>query len=109
MIVNTQNGQTRRDESSCTLFCTTDRVYVLRTPKEACNPECLAPTVKYGKGSVMIWAAISWYSAGPIINLNGKTATSDYVDILDNQTHQLIPKFFPNMTNFFKMTIRPYT
>jgi hypothetical protein len=41
-------------------------------PKEAYNPECLVPTVKQGGGSVMIWAAISWYSTGPIITLNGQ-------------------------------------
>jgi hypothetical protein len=37
------------------------RVYVWRTHKEAYNPECLVPTVKHGGGSVMVWAAISWY------------------------------------------------
>jgi hypothetical protein len=38
---------------------TSGRDYVWRTPKEGYNPECLVPTVKYGTGSVMIWAAIS--------------------------------------------------
>ena len=56
------------DELSCTLFPTSGR-----TPKEACNPECLVPTVKHGGGSVMIWAAISWCSAGLISTLNGRT------------------------------------
>ena len=32
-----------------------------------------------------IWAATSWYSAGPIITLNGQIEASDYVDILGNQ------------------------
>jgi hypothetical protein len=38
---------------------------------EAYNRECLVPTVKHGGGSVIIWAAVSWYSAGPIVTLNG--------------------------------------
>jgi hypothetical protein len=35
------------DESPFTLFSTSGRVYVWRTPKEAYNPECLVPTVKH--------------------------------------------------------------
>jgi hypothetical protein len=50
------------DESSFRLFPTSGRVCVWRTPKEVHNPECLAPTVKQGEDSVMVWAAISWYS-----------------------------------------------
>jgi hypothetical protein len=49
------------DESPFTLFPTSGRVYDWRTPKETCNPEFLVPTVKHGEGSVMVWAAISWY------------------------------------------------
>jgi len=41
-------------------------------PKEAHNPECLVPIVKEGGGSVIIWTATTWYSAGPIITLNGE-------------------------------------
>jgi hypothetical protein len=61
------------DESSFT-FPTSGQVYV-RTPKEVYNTDCLVLTVKHGGRSVKIWAAMSWYSAGPIITAN------EYVDI----------------------------
>jgi hypothetical protein len=64
-------------------------------PQEAYKPACLVPTVKYGGGSVTIWAAISWYSAGPIITLNSQITASDYADILGNQVHPLV-HMFPN-------------
>jgi hypothetical protein len=57
---------TRSDESS-TLLPTSGWVYVLTTPKKAYSPENLVPTVTHGGGSMMIWAAISWYSAGPLV------------------------------------------
>jgi hypothetical protein len=56
-------------------------------PKEAYNPECLVQTVKHGGGSMMIWAAVTWYSAGPLITLNSQITANDCVDIIDNQVH----------------------
>jgi hypothetical protein len=50
------------DEPSFTLFPTSGRVHVWRAPKKVYNLECLVPTEKHGVGSVMVWAAISWYS-----------------------------------------------
>jgi hypothetical protein len=35
----------------------------------------------------MIWATISWYSAGPIITMNGRITASDCVNISGNQVH----------------------
>jgi hypothetical protein len=32
----------------------------------------------------MIWAALSWYAAGPIITLNGQITAGDYMLILGN-------------------------
>ena len=58
------------DKSSFT-FPTSGQVYVRRTRKEVYNTDCLVLTVKHGSRSVKIWAAMSWYSAGPIITLNG--------------------------------------
>jgi hypothetical protein len=49
----------------------------------------------------MIWAAISWYSTGPIITLNCQIAASDYKDILGNQMHPVI-QMLPNKGAIFQ-------
>jgi len=49
----------------------------------------------------MIWAAISWYSVGPIITLNGRITASDYVDIFRNQTHP-VDQMFPTNDAIFQ-------
>jgi len=92
------------DESPFTLFPTSRRVYVWRMPKEAYNPECLVPTVMHGGGSVMMWAAISCCSAGPVITLNSHITASDYmgVGILGNQVHPVVQMFFPNNATIFQ-------
>jgi len=53
-------------------------------PQEAHNPAFLVQSVKHGDGSVKIWAAISWYSAGLVI------IASDYMNILGNQVHPMV-------------------
>jgi len=44
--------------------------------------------VKHGDGYVMTWAAVSWYSAGPIITMNGRITASDYT--LGNEVHSTV-------------------
>jgi hypothetical protein len=83
------------DGSSFTLFPTSGRVYIWRTPKEAYNPECLLPTPKHRRGSVMVWASVS-YTVGPIITLHGQITATQYVDRLGNQVHPTIQTLFLN-------------
>jgi hypothetical protein len=56
------------DESSFMLFRMSGRVYIWKTPNEAYNLERLVPTVKHGGGSMMLCAAMSWYSI-PLVPL----------------------------------------
>lgn len=84
------------DESCFTLFPTSGRVYVWRTPSQAYDADCLLPRVKHGGGSVMIWAAISWYSMGPMITLQGRITGKDYVTILADHVHPMVQCLFPN-------------
>jgi hypothetical protein len=65
----------------------------LENPKEAYNLECLVSTVKHGGGSVMVWAAISCYSVGPIITLHGRITAWEYVGRSDNKVHPMIQTF----------------
>jgi len=69
---------------------------------EACNPECLVPTIIHGSGSVMIWAATSWYSAVPVITLNGRITASDYMDILGKKMHRTVQMLYPNNDAVFQ-------
>jgi len=71
-------------------------------PKGAYNPECLLSTEKSGGGCVTIWAAMSWYSAGPIITMNVRITASDYVDILGNHVHPMVQMLFTNRDVFFQ-------
>jgi hypothetical protein len=84
------------DESSLTLFPTSGRVYVWRTPMEAgSNTEI--------RGRFwMIWAAITWYSLGTIITLHGRITAREYVDTLRNQVQLMIQKLFPNNDAVFQ-------
>jgi hypothetical protein len=74
----------------------------LENTQEAYKPECLLPTVKHGGGSVMICAAVSWYSAGPIITLNGHITANDHMDMLGNQVHPVVQMLFPNNDAVFQ-------
>jgi hypothetical protein len=50
--------------------------------------------VKHGRGSVMVWAAISWCSFGPIITLHDRITAREYVDRLGNQVHSMTQTLF---------------
>jgi hypothetical protein len=90
------------DESSFTLFPTSGRVYVWRTAKEAYSLECVVPAVKHEVGSVMVWAAISWCSVGPIVTLLGRITARECVDRLHNQVYPMIQTLFPNNDAVFQ-------
>ena len=82
-------------------------VYVCRTPKEAYNSEYLVTTVKHEGGFVIIWATLSWYSAGPILTLIGRIIASDYADILGNQLHRMVHMLFPKNDAVFQYNNLP--
>jgi hypothetical protein len=44
----------------------------------------------------MVWAAMSWYSVGPIITIHGQITSREYVDRLGNQGHPMIQTFLNN-------------
>jgi hypothetical protein len=75
----------RSHELSFTLFLHQEEYTFGEHPRKAYNPECLVPTVKYGAGSAMVWAVISWCSVVPIIILHGQIIARKYVNIIFEQ------------------------
>lgn len=45
---------------------------------------------RHEDGSVMIWAAMSWYSVGRIVTPLGRITARVYVDKLGKQVHPII-------------------
>lgn len=56
----------------------------------------MQPTMKHGGRFVMVWAAISWFSAGPIIVLQGTVTASEFVTIFDDHVHLMVQSLFPD-------------
>jgi len=42
----------------------------------------VAPTIKFGGGSLMIWACFCWDKLGPIITIDGSVNQEKYIEIL---------------------------
>jgi hypothetical protein len=55
--------------------------------------------------SVMVWAAISWYSCGLTITLHGRIIAREYVDRSGNQMHPMIQILFLKRMQFSKTTM----
>jgi hypothetical protein len=68
----------------------------------------LVPTVKLEGGSLMIWAAISWYSVGPIIILHGQITAREYADRLRNHVHPMIQTFFQTTMQCFRFQVSSF-
>jgi hypothetical protein len=55
----------------------------------------------------MIWAAIWWYSVGPIITFHSRIAARKYVNRLGNSVHPTVQTLFPNNYAVFQEDIAP--
>jgi hypothetical protein len=99
------------DESSFTLFLTSGRVHVSATTKEAFNPEYLVPTVKHRGGSLMVFAAISWYII-LLVPLLPFMAELPHGSTQTGWAIRRIPcsrRYFRTTMQFSIMTIPPFT
>ncbi|GFX69690.1 DDE_3 domain-containing protein [Trichonephila clavipes] len=68
--------------------------HVEKTPSQTYDHDYLFPTVKYGSGSIMICENVSWFSARPIVTLNGSITGEKYRESLDDQVHLMKQSLF---------------
>jgi hypothetical protein len=57
-------------------------------------------SVKHGGGSLIIWAAVSFYSADPLITLHDRITVSECRDILSYRVHPVAQVFPDNDAKF---------
>ena len=83
------------DESKFELFRGDGRRWVWRQPHEKYDVDCLIPTVKSGQESLMIWGCFTKNGVGPLVRLNGRITSKEYIDVLNGH---LIP-YINNLEN----------
>ena len=60
---------------------------IRRTKLERFHQDCIAPTVKHGGGSLMVWACFRWNKLGPIIVIDGTMDRQKYIDTLEGHLY----------------------
>jgi len=45
----------------------------------------IAPMIKFGGGSLMIWAYFCWNELGPIVTIQGTMNQEKYIKVLQNK------------------------
>ena len=70
------------DESQFMLFGSNKRFYIRRRVGEKYLNECLHPTMKHGKGSVMVWGGFCANGTSPLKLITGKMDKIAYRQIL---------------------------
>ncbi|XP_034562833.1 uncharacterized protein LOC117829315 [Notolabrus celidotus] len=74
---------------------------VRRRPGEAYKPQCFAPTVKFGGGSVMIWGCFSKAGIGQMRLCQGRLNQATYEVILEENWLPSALTMFPNSEDWF--------
>lgn len=80
------------DESKFELLNKKKRARVWRKPNEALKKQYVIPTVKYGGGSIMIWACFSSYGVGNLVPIEGIMTADTYIDILNENLEESVLK-----------------
>lgn len=78
-------GRTWYDPVNHRLHCTQLAPLFLfgEPPIETYDHGYLLPTVKHEDGFVVIWATVSWHSAGSIISVNDRMTANEQLGILN--------------------------
>jgi hypothetical protein len=92
---NEWNNIVWSDESRFELSGSNRRTWVWRRPEQKMDVDCLIPTFKSGNKSVMIWGCFTCFGVGPLVQLEGRLAATDYIHVLE--TH-LVP-FLESLNN----------
>ena len=69
------------DESKFTIFKCNGRAIVWRKPGEELELNCLLPTFKNSRNSVMVWACFSSFGVGKLVFIEDIMYKEDYFQI----------------------------
>lgn len=76
------------------VFGTPGVTYVRRRVGEDYLPECVVPTVKHGRGGIMIWGCMASLGVGEMHICEGRMNSEKYIAVLEEVLHPSITKIY---------------
>lgn len=90
------------DESRFEVYGGDGRTYVWRLPNEKYDVNCLVPTFKSGRRGVMVWGCFTAHGLGPLIRVNGRQTSKDYVELLETYLLPFLDILDPDLEYTFQ-------
>ncbi len=94
------------DESRFLLQHSDGRVRIWRKEHESMDPSCLVSTVQAGGGGVMVWGIFSWQTLGPLVTIEHRLNTTDYLSIVDH-VHPFMTTVYQSSDDYFQQDNAP--
>ncbi len=84
------------DESWFLLQHSDDRVRIWRKLLESMDLSCLVSMDQAGGGGVMVWGIFSWHTLGPLVPIEHRLNTTDYLSIVADHVHPFMTTVHPS-------------
>lgn len=78
------------DESRFKIFRSDGPSQVWRENGKRYNIENIRPSIKHGSDGIMVWGCFSGKGLGPLVKVDGRMNSQDYIEILENYLVPLI-------------------
>ncbi len=81
------------------------RVRIWHKEHESMDPSCLVSTT--GGGGVMVWGIFSWHTLGPLVPIEHRLNTTDYLSIVADHVHPFMTTVYPSSDVYFQQDNAP--
>ena len=76
-------------------------LWVWKRAGESLTDRTTTPTVKHGKGNIMVWGCMGWNEVGVLIEVEGIMDAKQYVVILDGGVMESVEKLEVDQEGFY--------
>ncbi len=83
------------------------RVRIWHKEHESMDPSCLVSMVQTGGGGVMVWGIFSWHTLGPLVPIEHRLNTTDYLSIVADHVLTFMTTVYPSSDEYFQQDNAP--
>ncbi len=71
------------------------------------DPSCLVSTVQAAAVGVMVWGIFSWYTLGPLVQIEHRLNAAAYLNIVADHVYRFMNAVYPSSDGYFQQDNAP--